>query len=318
MEAVAVPTEPALQAARDLLPIPAATVSQAAATVAPPEIPAAPVASPQAVWVDWAAWLADHGQPPAKVVPGSQRAMWDGTAVYLGIGPRTQDGRVEVFHRDIEKNFAPLLGPDTAVPKTPRLVVIDPGHGGTNSGSRSLVGNAYEKELTLDWARRLKPLLEARGWEVRMTRSEDTSAELSERVAIAEQAGAALFVSLHFNSGFPNAQAAGLETYCLTPRGLPSNVTRDFPDDAAQTWPNNAFDAANLRLAFRVHRRLLAATGAADRGVKRARFMGVLRGQNRPAILVEGGYLSNPEEARKIGTPAYRQKLAEAVASALE
>ena len=66
------------------------------------------------------------------------------------------------------------------------------------------------------------------------------------------------------------------------------------------------------------HRRLLAATGAADRGVKRARFMGVLRGQNRPAILVEGGYLSNPEEARKIGTPAYRQKLAEAVASALE
>ena len=164
----------------------------------------------------------------------------------------------------------------------------------------------------------LKPLLEARGWEVRMTRSEDTSAELSGRVAIAEQAGAALFVSLHFNSGFPNTQAAGLETYCLTPRGLPSNVTRDFPDDASQAWPNNAFDAANLRLAFRVHRRLLAATGAADRGVKRARFMGVLRGQNRPAILVEGGYLSNPEEARKIGTPAYRQKLAEAVAGALE
>ena len=65
-------------------------------------------------------------------------------------------------------------------------------------------------------------------------------------------------------------------------------------------------------------RSLLAATGAADRGVKRARFMGVLRGQNRPAILVEGGYLSNPEEARKIGTPAYRQKLAEAVAGALE
>ncbi len=270
------------------------------------------------MWVDWAAWLAEHGQPPVKVVPGSQRAMWDGTAVYLGIGPRTQDGRVEVFHRDIEKNFVPLLGPEPAVPKTPRLVVIDPGHGGTNSGSRSIVGNAYEKELTLDWARRLKPLLEARGWEVRMTRSEDTSAELSGRVAIAEQAGAALFVSLHFNSGFPNAQAAGLETYCLTPRGLPSNVTRDFPDDASQAWPNNAFDAANLRLAFRVHRRLLAATGAADRGVKRARFMGVLRGQNRPAILVEGGYLSNPEEARKIGTPAYRQKLAEAVAGALE
>lgn len=78
------------------------------------------------MWVDWAAWLAEHGQPPVKVVPGSQRALWDGTAVYLGIGPRTQDGRVEVFHRDIEKNFVPLLGPEPAVPKTPGLVVIDP------------------------------------------------------------------------------------------------------------------------------------------------------------------------------------------------
>ena len=93
---------------------------------------------------------------------------------------------------------------------------------------------------------------------------------------------------------------------------------RDFPDDATQAWPNNTSDAANLRLALHVHRRVLAATGAADRGVKRARFMGVLRGQNRPAILIEGGYLSNPAEARKIATPAYRQKLAEAVAAALE
>jgi N-acetylmuramoyl-L-alanine amidase len=58
--------------------------------------------------------------------------------------------------------------------------------------------------------------------------------------------------------------------------------------------------------------------GAADRGVRRARFMGVLRGQNRPAVLIEAGYLSNPAEARKIAAAEYRQRLAEAVAQGLE
>jgi N-acetylmuramoyl-L-alanine amidase len=68
---------------------------------------------------------------------------------------------------------------------------------------------------------------------------------------------------------------------------------------------------------MRIQRTLLKVTGAKDHGVRRARFMTVLRGQNRPAVLVEGGYLSNPREARRIADPAYRQKLAEAVAAAL-
>ena len=281
--------------------------------------PATPVPNPKpaVVWVDWEKWLAENGHPPVKVIPGSRRALWAGAAVYLGFEPRLLNGRVEVFHRDIEKTFDVLLATNSPVRKVPPLIVIDPGHGGTNWGTRSLVGNAHEKEYTLDWARRLQGLLEARGWSVVLTRTNDASMELPERVAVAEKAGAALFVSLHFNAGFPNQEAHGLETYCLTPQGLPSNVIRDFADDATQAWPNNAFDAENVRLAMHVHRRLLRATGAEDRGVKRARFMGVLRGQNRPAILIEGGYLSNPQEARKIATPEYRQKLAEAVAAAL-
>jgi N-acetylmuramoyl-L-alanine amidase len=66
-----------------------------------------------------------------------------------------------------------------------------------------------------------------------------------------------------------------------------------------------------------VQRSLLKISGAKDHGVRRARFMTVIRGQNCPAILVEGGYLSNPREARRIADPSYRQKLAEAVAAAL-
>lgn len=82
-------------------------------------------------------------------------------------------------------------------------------------------------------------------------------------------------------------------------------------------FPNNSFDAENIQLAARVHRALLQVNGHHDRGVRRARFLGVVRNQQRPAILIEGGYLSNPREARLIADSGYRQKLADAVAKAL-
>jgi N-acetylmuramoyl-L-alanine amidase len=99
---------------------------------------------------------------------------------------------------------------------------------------------------------------------------------------------------------------------------MPSTLTRGYEDNWLENLPNNAFDAQNLQLAVKLHSALLRATGIEDRGVRRARFIGVLRGQKRPAILIEAGYLSNPREARLIEDPAYRQKLAETVATALK
>src|SRR5262249_13419444 len=110
----------------------------------------------------------------------------------------------------------------------------------------------------------------------------------------------------------------GAETYCMTPKGLPSNLTREFDDDVSKSYPNNAFDEQNIQLGARVHRALLQANGHKDRGLRHARFLGVLRGQNRPAVLLEGGYLSNPAEAERIASAEFRQRLAEAVASALQ
>ena len=95
-------------------------------------------------------------------------------------------------------------------------------------------------------------------------------------------------------------------------------MTRNYSDDARQVYPNNTFDAENLQYAVRLHRALLEIPGLTDRGVRRARYQTVLPGQNRPAVLIEGGYLSNPREARRIADPQYRQKLAEALAKALE
>jgi N-acetylmuramoyl-L-alanine amidase len=83
-------------------------------------------------------------------------------------------------------------------------------------------------------------------------------------------------------------------------------------------FPNNSFDDDNLRYAVRLHRALLQVNGRKDRGVRHARFLDVLQGQNRPAVLIEAGFMSNPDEARRAADPAYRQKLAEAVAKALE
>jgi N-acetylmuramoyl-L-alanine amidase len=98
---------------------------------------------------------------------------------------------------------------------------------------------------------------------------------------------------------------------------MPSTLTRDWPDIWSQCFPNNAYDAQNLQLAVRVHSALVRAMGMEDRGVCHSRFDTVLRGQNRPAILIEGGFMSNPHEARLIESPEFRQKLAEAVADAL-
>jgi N-acetylmuramoyl-L-alanine amidase len=162
------------------------------------------------------------------------------------------------------------------------------------------------------------PLLETNGWRVFLTRTNDTDVSLSNRVAFAESHHADLFISLHFNSAAPDTKQAGLETYCLTPTGMPSTLTRGFADPWSENLPNNNFDAQNLQLAVRLHGALLRATGIEDRGIRRARFIGVLRGQKRGAILIEAGYLSNPAEAKLIESADYRQKLAEAFAAAFK
>jgi N-acetylmuramoyl-L-alanine amidase len=289
-------------------------------------------------WVPLQRWARANGlgaavQVAAKPVPGfalqstngvfvlrigSQLAQWDGLEVRLGFAPQWIDGQPYVHSLDLRKTVLPLLVGETgpATHGNP-VVVIDPGHGGENSGTRSVLGSHYEKEYTLDWARRLQAVLIANDCRAYLTRSNDTDLALSNRVAFAAERKADVFVSLHFNSSAPDEVQAGLETYCLTPAGLPSNLTRGFPDELQQSFPNNAFDTQNLYLALRVHRALLQVNGHHDRGVRRARFPGVLRGQQRAAILVEGGYLSNPPEARQIADPAYRQKLAEAVAGAI-
>src|SRR5437899_7105700 len=165
----------------------------------------------------------------------------------LGFAPRMIDNPIFLNALDLRKTVEPLLSGGSICPaKTNRVIVVDAGHGGEDSGAKSILGNRYEKEFTLDWARRLASVLSAKGWQVYLTRANDSELALSNRVAVAEQRKADLFVSLHFNSAAPDNEQAGLETYCLTPAGMPSTLTRGFEDDSTLTFPNNSFDGQNL------------------------------------------------------------------------
>ena len=247
---------------------------------------------------------------------GSQSAYCDGVECFLGFAPQFASGHALLNSLDIQKNLEPLLA-SPPVPKPNPVIVLDPGHGGSDTGARSVLGAQFEKDYTLDLARRLQDLLITNGWTVLLTRSNDVYMALSNRVQFAEQHKADLFVSLHFNSAAPDHTQAGLETYCLTPAGMPSNLKRGYQDDAGLVFPNNHYDTLNLQYAALLHRALLEVNGHLDRGVRHARFLGVLQNQNRPAVLLEGGFLSNPAEARRIADPGQRQRMAEAIAGAL-
>jgi N-acetylmuramoyl-L-alanine amidase len=252
------------------------------------------------------------------LVIGSREAIWRGLEIHLGFAPEIIDDQIFVHGLDLQKNLEPLLLDSPPAWSPHRVLVLDPGHGGINGGTHSLTDGRQEKEFTLDWARRIKAILTTNGWTVWLTRTNDTDVALSNRVAFAETHHADAFISLHFNSAAPDTRQKGLETYCLTPTGMPSTLTRGYSDLWTDRHPNNAFDTENLLLAVRLHTALLRATGEEDRGVRRARFMGVLQGQHRPAVLIEGGYLSNAHETEKIESAEFRQKLAEAVAEVLK
>jgi N-acetylmuramoyl-L-alanine amidase len=228
-----------------------------------------------------------------------------------------------VSRADAERLLGPILAPAgiaAPAPPVPRIIVLDPGHGGQDSGTSNLVMGVFEKNFTLDVALRLKPLLEAQGWQVVMTRTADHFIPLPDRPAMAVGAHADLFISIHFNSVFPDTKTTGTEIYTFPPqfeRSTRSWGVGEKDDSEAVADPSNRFDAWNAVLANTLHRALLSKLGTFDRGQKIAHYA-VLKGLNCPGVLIESAFLSNDAEARKVATPAFRQQIAEGIASGLE
>ncbi|MCE0499633.1 MAG: N-acetylmuramoyl-L-alanine amidase [Methylacidiphilales bacterium] len=244
---------------------------------------------------------------------GNSDIYIDGVHYVLSLPIESGDHDWLVSRMDVIKLFDPILRPTEASDRhTIRGVVIDPGHGGTDNGAASSLG--YEKTYTLETAFILEGILRAAGLKTVLTRRTDVFVDLYERAHIASLYPDYAFVSIHYNSATPEAH--GLETYCLAPRGAASSSSAYLSRADIYKLPGNDTDALNILLASCVHSeiiRLNPGDPSADRGVKRARFV-VIKQNILPAILVEGGFVSNHMEARRIDREDYRQRLAEAIA----
>jgi N-acetylmuramoyl-L-alanine amidase len=213
-----------------------------------------------------------------------------------------------------------------------RVIAVDAGHGGVDHGARAASG-LLEKDVALAVARALSSELQARGFRVVLTRERDEFVELARRTEIANAARAELFVSIHANSS-PLARVQGPETYFLSLEASDDEALRVatlenhvFANAAAVDDSGDLVGAvlgdlirtdhlrASSALAARVQH-ALAELGAPGRGVKQAPFV-VLMGANMPAVLLEIGFLSNSDDARRLGQRDHRRRLARGIAAAV-
>jgi N-acetylmuramoyl-L-alanine amidase len=207
-------------------------------------------------------------------------------------------------------------------------IVIDPGHGGHDTGTIGPNG-LLEKDLVLDVSKRLGKLLQSRlGADVVFTRRDDTFIPLETRTAIANQEQADLFVSVHANSSH-DPDARGVETYYLNFTSSPEALEVAARENAASDKSIHELQDLVKKIALKekieesrefasdvqqsLHSGLSARNpGERDRGVKKAPFV-VLIGANMPSILAEISFLSNPGDERRLKTPEYRQRIAESL-----
>ena len=237
----------------------------------------------------------------------SKRSTVNSITVWLCSPLAVERETLYISERDIYRTLNPILYPDK-LPKGKqiRTIVIAPGHGGKDPGN--MVNKAQEKTYTLLMAKTLRDILVASGFKVMLTRETDMFVDLEPQAAIARRAKADLFISVHYNA-VADVEPKGVETFSLTPAGATS-TNGGSPNSRS---PGNKNDSLNLSLAHQVHKSILQRTDFEDRGLRRAGFM-VLREIDMPGILIEGGFMSNPGDAKKIYSAEHRKVVARAIA----
>lgn len=179
------------------------------------------------------------------------------------------------------------------------LIVIDPGHGGHDTGTQSITKPRYqEKSLNLTTAQFVSTYLQQLGYQVFLTREDDRFVSLDKRAQFANEKKPALFVSIHYNSA-PSAEAKGVEVFFY------------------QSKTNKERTQKSKKLAQSVLKCILKETKAHSRGIKQANYA-VIRETNMPAILVEGGFVTNEKELQSLKDPAYLKRLAWGIVCGIE
>ncbi len=216
-----------------------------------------------------------------------------------------------------------------------RIVMLDPGHGGIDTGA--IGGNgSKEKHVVLAIAKNVRTILRNRGIDARLTRTGDTFIPLYDRVEIAHQHGADLFMSIHAD-GFTNPSAAGASVFALSNRGASSAMAKYLSDrenaaddvagkkatDKDHLLQQVLFDLVqtdtiknSLTLGSHILRQIKPVHRLHSRNTEQAAFV-VLKSPSIPSVLVETSFITNPQEEKLLGTTAFRQKIASAIADGI-
>ena len=216
-----------------------------------------------------------------------------------------------------------------------KLIVIDPGHGGSDSGA---VGNGLkEKNVVLATSKKLGVLLTKRGYKVLYTRSTDVFINLRSRTAFAAKKNADMFISIHANAA-PNANSAlkmsGVETFFLSPARSERSKNAAALENRGDLEDMNTFSKQTFlnflnrekiissnKLAIDIQSYMLSSVkksfSSRDGGVREAPFW-VLVGATMPAVLVEMGYITHPQEGKNLGKSAYQDRIAQGIANGVD
>ena len=221
--------------------------------------------------------------------------------------------------------------------KASKIIVLDPGHGGDDVGALSQNKKLREKDIVLNVSKKTASLLKERGYKVLFTRSNDRFIKLRSRTSFANDKGAHLFISIHANAA-PNKEKAktmnGIETYFLSPSRSERSMNAANLENKADTDEMNYFTKlsflnflnrekiiASNKLAIDMQAALLKSVRASykvsDGGVREAPFW-VLVGALMPAVLIEIGYISHPDESQKIANSKYQDRLAKGIADGVD
>jgi N-acetylmuramoyl-L-alanine amidase len=192
------------------------------------------------------------------------------------------------------------------------VVVLDPGHGGQDSGA--ICGGMLEKDLTIDVARRIDRLLDSEGIATLMTRLGDTFVSLADRAAFANRARNCIFVSIHFNED-NKPVATGVETYYAAHQITAGSFLASWLPFLWRPLSDSP-NPESQNLAGFIQEALVARTRAVDRGTQARQFF-VIANVTSPAVLIEGGFLTNKEDISKLATEDYRDQIAAAVADGI-
>jgi N-acetylmuramoyl-L-alanine amidase len=240
----------------------------------------------------------------------STKAQINGVNVSLGLPVIHRGGVPWISLIDVEKTLQPILFPRKSRARV-QTIFVDAGHGGSDPGASS--GTHLEKTYTLLLAQAVENLLQDRGFKVAMTRNGDDTVRVEERPGLAARADADLFVSLHYNRDA--GAMRGVEVHYMAPAGMKSS-NGGWGRGTEDAVPGNACDDRNVLLAYQVLKSITTALPVEDISVKHSHLF-VLKEARMPAILIEGGYMSDPQDARQIYDAQFRQRMAQSIVNGI-